>query len=124
TIDTRFQRAWDIIRLDLAVELSSRALEAWKKIAARWSPPPAIVLEDAGISFGGDIAWMNREAFPAMVDFGGGSPTLFTTVAGDVFVLKDGAVKRLPASAPFIELAPREHWPQRTRGGQRVWIEY
>jgi hypothetical protein len=93
-----------------------------KLIAAEWGTPAAMLMCAGGFAFQGDRAWMNHRVFCVDNDaVCQGMAKVYpnerfvVTRPGQTFHMGGGRLKRVEDKAPFLETAPAETWPSRTK---------
>jgi hypothetical protein len=93
-----------------------------KLIVTHWGTPSAMLMCAGGFAFQGDRAWMNHRVFCVDNDaVCQGMAKVYpnerfvVTRPGQTFHMGGGRLKRVEDKAAFLETAPQETWPSRTK---------
>lgn len=93
-----------------------------KLIATSWGTPAAMLMCANGFSFRGDSTWLDDRVFCVDMDAVCAmmakiyrKETFVTARPGQTFVMAGGKLKSTAPCCPWLETAPPERWPARTK---------
>jgi hypothetical protein len=100
------------------------------QLGQAWATPEATLFIGGGFRFGGDQAWINRDAFLVDVYQYGEvfarllpDECVLAPLPGQRMVMRGGELVEVANESAFVRPAPRETWPSRAFAGEVEWVE-
>jgi hypothetical protein len=106
-------------------------LDYHMQLCQAWATPEATLMIGGGFRFGGEQAWINREAFLTDVYkyaevFARLLPdeNVIAPLPGQRLSMRGGELVGIEDTCKFIHPEPRESWPSRAFAGEIAWVEH
>jgi hypothetical protein len=106
-----------------------RVIDYQERLAVEWTEPEALLVVGGGWCYGGELAWLNHNAFPfenteaaAILSALLPKRRVEAPLPGDTLQMREGRLVEI-SRAGFVAALPREEWPGRQYRRDVAWLQ-